>query len=143
MIKTVSLYFLLTLFSCGAPTHLRLAKHHLKRAELKGAKLVSDTTYKNIKLRVQGISVMWMTVPVKPNERMLFIKDSVRTEIRIKHFPGRVDSIEVATKCPDKVVEAKIPIAVHQTIKAGFAWWHLLACLCIGIVIGFIVGKLM
>lgn len=118
------LFILFYCSGCGPSYHLRRAQHHIKKAELKGAVWSRDTLFKKLNLKVPGIKVEFEPRILTSGKPMIFIKDSVRTEVLIKSGKNGVDTVYVDTKCPDSTIEEKVPVAINNKIEAGQTFWQ-------------------
>jgi hypothetical protein len=120
-----------------ANRQLRKAERHIRKAELFGAKWHRDTLWKDLKFSVPGINVKFTPKILTYGKPMMFVKDSVRTEVLIiPGEPGKRDSIFVNTDCPPQEVTAKVPIGTDNEIKAQNTSGHFWR----GLLWGFIAG---
>jgi hypothetical protein len=122
----------LMLASCGdispkaskANRKLRRAERLIKQAELLGASWKRDTVFTEIAFHVPGVEVEF-TPKLMSSKPMIFRKDSVITKVIIKQGPpGKPDTVEVATKCPDCKGTVKAPTQINNKIKAEKSFWQ-------------------
>jgi hypothetical protein len=126
------------LSGCGANYHLKRAQHHIRKAEALGSKWSSDTLFKKLELKIPGAKVEFIPKILTPGTPMIFVKDSVRTEVLVVDGPGVHDTVKVFTDCPDRVIIRNIPVEVNRTIKAKSQWKNSLYWFVAGLIIGFI-----
>lgn len=118
------LFILFYCTGCGTNYHLRRAQYHLKKAEGNGAIWSRDTLFTKLKFTTPGISVNFKTQILSSDKPMIFVKDSVRTEIVfIKGKDGKIDSVAVKTDCPPQNVEAEVATAINNSIESGHGIW--------------------
>jgi hypothetical protein len=119
------LFILFYCSSCGPSYHLKRAQYHIKKAEGKGAVWSRDTLFKKLKFTVPGINVKFKTQILSTDKPMIFVKDSVRTEvIFIKGKDGRIDSVAVNTDCPPQTVEKDVATAINNKLESGHSFWY-------------------
>jgi hypothetical protein len=130
------IFLLLILSSCGSGFHVKRAKYHLMKAELKGASVKQDTVFKEIVLKVPGVKVEFIPKPLVVNDTLYFERDRVITKVLVKNVPGKTSTVYVTTDCPDARIESKVPVTINQkiTAKKGIGWEWLLICYIAGIV---------
>jgi hypothetical protein len=136
--KIALLLAILLITSCGPGFHVKRAKYHLMKAEMKGASVKQDTVFKEIVLKVPGVKVEFIPKPLVVNDTLYFERDRVVTKVLVKNVPGKTNTVYVTTDCPDARIESKVPITVNQkiTAKKGISWQSLL----LYIIIAFIAG---
>lgn len=115
------LVLILMLSGCKAGYHLKRAKHHIQKAELKGATWTRDTVYKQIE--VVREQVKHDTVfHTKVGDTVIVEKD--RLKVVYVRLPG--DSVYIEGECKPDTVRIKVPVEVTNTIKsppAKVKWW--------------------
>jgi len=133
MIFRIIILILLT--GCSASTHLKLAKRHLKKAEIKGAIITSDTVFVKDSVFVPQISYDTVSL-LLPGDSIVIEK--TRLKVVVKRIKG--DTVKVFADVKPMVIIRNIPVQVIKEIKAPPAkikFWH---WLLIGIGVGFFIG---
>lgn len=142
------LSLLIILSSCSPAWHLQRVQHHIKKAEEKGAVIKSDTTYKVLKFDLRGAKTSFNLGPTILHRKdgvvnNLILKDTIIYKDRIK---TEIRDNTIFVECPDEVKEVKVPVAVDNTITAGYTKWQygtaIAGGIIFGLVIGFILGKI-
>jgi hypothetical protein len=105
---------------CGSNYHLRRAEHHLKKAQLKGAVIQSDTVY--IEKLVTVPEVKTDTVFKSEIGDTVFIAQD-RLKIKYVRLPG--DSVFIEGKCESDTIRMEIPVTIVKEIypKKGFVFY--------------------
>jgi hypothetical protein len=136
--KYLLLIFILS--GCGAGFHVKRAKYHLMKAEMKGASVKQDTVFKEIVLKVPGVKVEFIPKPLVVNDTLYFEKDRVITKVLVKNIPGKTNTVYVKTECPDARIESKVPVTVNTkiTAKAGINWKTLALSVILAFILGFL-----
>lgn len=136
MLFFILLLIILLLSSCGNNYYLRRMKYNELKAISKGAVITADTLYKKVSFSTKGIKVEYVPRVVSSGVPMIFLKDSVRTVVRIIAGKAGKDSlIYVSTDCPPEKKELKIPISVDKKIgPSSNRYWPWL--IVIGIILG-------
>ena len=101
-----------------ANRHLRKANRHIRKAEQYGAVWRSDTLFKKLNFTVPGVKVQFTPKILTTGKPMIFIKDSVRTIVKIVPGVNGIDTVYAATDCPDQEVTKDVPVSVDNTIEA-------------------------
>jgi hypothetical protein len=117
----------LFLVSCGPAWHLR-------RAELKGAKVTTDTVFQIVQTIVPMVKHDSVFTSL-PGDTVRITKD--RLSIKYVRLPG--DSVYIEGKCDADTVKIKVIHTVTKTVKAGYTGWKLVGMIIFGLVAGFIV----
>lgn len=135
------------LVGCSPAWHLKKAKEHLKKAEIKGAAITADTVFQTKTFKVEGASATFNLGP-----SILHRKDGVTNKYILKDTVIYKDRIKTVIKdnvitidCPDEEIKEEIPVAINTEIKAGYTKWQygtaIVGGIILGLVIGFILGK--
>jgi hypothetical protein len=146
LIALLLLAVVMILGSCGANYHLRMAKKHLKRAEIKGAKISTDTTWTILPIISPEIKfeTTFKRVVVKDTLISRDKKTGSVTKLKLTLNQNCPDScireINVSTYVPPQKSEQKTPIVIKQNISAGHGFWYDVKLCCISAVIGFILS---
>lgn len=136
MIFRIIILILLT--GCSASTHLKLAKRHLKKAEIKGAIITADTVFVKDSVFVPQISYDTVSL-LLPGDSIVIEK--TRLKVVVKRIKG--DTVKVFADVKPMMIIRNIPVQVIKEIKAPPAkvrWWM---WLCIGFVLGIIAAILL
>lgn len=112
-----SLFAAVVLTSCGSNYHLRRAEHHLKKADLKGAVIASDTVY--IEKLVTVPEVKTDTVFKSEVGDTVFIAQD-RLKIKYVRLPG--DSVFIEGKCESDTVRISVPVTITKEIYPAKGW---------------------
>jgi len=143
------LSLLIIVSACSPAWHLQRIKHHMNKAEEKGASIKTDTTYKTIVFDVKGAKTSFDLGPTIIHRKdgvvgRYILKDTVIYKDRIK---TEIRDNTVFVECPDEQVEEKVPVAVNTEIKAGYTKWQygtaIVGGILFGLVLGFILGKVL
>lgn len=128
----------LILASCGANYHLRRAEHHLKKAELKGALIGSDTVWKSVEIYVPEVTTDTVFRSLQ-GDTVRIEKD--RLKIKYVKLPG--DSVYIEGKCETDTVKIEVPVTVTKNIQATswIKWWYLLIAFGIGALVKQILSR--
>jgi hypothetical protein len=122
---------------CGSNYHLKRAQHHLKKAELKGAQIHSDTVY--IEKLVAVPEVKTDTVFKSEIGDTVFIAQD-RLKIKYVRLPG--DSVFIEGKCESDTIRMEIPVTIVKEIypKKGFVFYlpWILVIIAVGVTAYFI-----
>lgn len=125
--------------SCGPSYHLKQAKKHLSKAELKGADVSHDTVFKTETVYIPVESIYTDTVFQSiPGDTVKIEKD----RLRIEYIELAGDSIYIAGECEADTVYTRvnIPVKVETKIKSGPSAWEV-TILCIFIaIVSFVIG---
>ena len=125
--------------SCGPSYHLRRAEQHLKKAELKGASVQTDTVYKldTIYVTVIGVEIDTIFQSI-PGDTVEIEKERLR--IKYVEMPG--DSVYIEGECEaDTVIQVRnIPVEVRKEISSGYTLWDLVILCVVVAVVSYIVG---
>jgi hypothetical protein len=123
---------------CTSKYHLKKMKYHELQAIAKGAVINYDTIRQIKEFKFPGVSVKFEPKLVRPEDKyepIIVYRDSVRTEIKWKKGINGVDTVEVATDCPDQVAKAETDVLIKKEYRPAatnhWPWWVLL---------GFILG---
>jgi|SRR5690606_5678106 len=123
---------------CKADYHLKRARHHIQKAELKGATWTRDTIYKQIEVIRPEIRTDTI-VKTKVGDTVRIEKD--RLKVVYVRLPG--DSVYIEGECAPDTVRIEVPVTVTNEIKAPPAkvkWWQ---WLLIGIGVGVLVAAIL
>lgn len=107
---------------------------HLKRAQLLGAKVTTDTVYQDVKVFVPMVRTDTLIEQVAIGDTVRITKD--RLEIKYVKLAG--EKVYIEGKCKADTVKIEIPVAVTQTIEAGYTVWDILKWCAFTAVIAFI-----
>lgn len=119
--KTTVIILSLLLISCGPNYYLRRAERNLKKAEMLGAQIGSDTIYKYVNVYVPDVKKDTVFTS-KPGDTIYISKDRLR--IKYVNLPG--DSVFIKGECKDSIITVKHPIVINRTIKSvrnKLPWW--------------------
>jgi hypothetical protein len=145
MLSLLLLLFILLLSSCGSKYYLRRVKHNELMAISKGAVITADTLYKKVSFSTPGIKVQYEPRVVSSGSPMIFLKDSVRTVVKIIAGKAGKDSIiYVSTDCPPESKQVTVPISVDKKIgpSSNRYWpWLILIGIFIGASITILISK--
>lgn len=136
---------MVTLCSCGANYHLRKADLHLRKAEMKGARIHTDTTYKKLQFKFPGLEFKTVINPLI-NKGEVWVPrldnkgpEQAKVVIKWKERPGEVkcDSTCIETiyvKCPDQEEERDVAVSSTTNIKPpnNKHWWWFIVGLVLG-----------
>lgn len=128
----------LLLSGCKAGYHLKRAKHHIRKAEEKGATWSRDTIYKQIEVIRPEIRTDTI-LQTKVGDTVRIIKE--RLKLVYVRLPG--DSVYIEGECESDTVRVEVPVTVTNTIKAPpdkVRWWM---WLLIGIGAGVLVAAIL
>lgn len=133
------------LASCSASNRLKRAERLIAKAEANGAvwstKSKTDTVFRIDTVFVTG--GRFDTLVKYTTDTITVTKDKIVTKVKVS--PGK--TIYVETKCPDKIVVKKVPYTVThtitKTIKAGYSWFQLLLAGLFGLVVGYLIGRIL
>ena|SRR5690606_35271651 len=127
------------LSSCGTSYHLRRAEQHLKKAELKGANVRTDTVYKldTIYFPVVGVETDTIFQSI-PGDTVEIEKERLR--IKYVEMPG--DSVYIEGECEaDTVIQVRnIPVEVRKEISSGLSVWDVVILCIVVAVVAYILG---
>jgi hypothetical protein len=131
---SLTIFLASAIWSCGPNYHLRRAEHHLKKAELKGAVIDSDTVWRSVDIYVPEVSTDTVFRSIH-GDTVRIEKD--RLKIKYVKLPG--DSVYIEGKCETDTIEYKTYHTVTKTIQATswIRWWYLLIAAGVGLIIGF------
>lgn len=139
------LVILLLLCSCGPASKLRRAERLIKAAMADGAKVKTDTVYRDIKFTAPEIS--FETTLLSPNwNDTLYITGKDSIQVKIKRTPATKSEPEVVyveAKCPERDVTTSVPVAVNQKISAGYTLWDLIILVIFCLVVGYFGGHIL
>ena len=153
---------IILLCSCGANYNLGKAakfeakkQRHLQLAIAKGAKVSTDSLFKNLKVKFEAQTVDhgFKPIPRAPEDysrlrdtsidTVDYSKDGVETKIIYKRdSKGTPTDARPVVKCPERVKEVKVPYAVKQDISAGFNGWQMAIACLISLVVGMVIQRL-
>jgi hypothetical protein len=129
--------------SCSPQQKLRKAKRLIAEAEAAGLTWESDTVYSEIKVVVPETKFDTLVKVVNWTDTLVITKDRVTTKV-IMNPSEKV--VYISSKCDSVVIEKKVPYTVTREIKVGDSWLKNLgqaaAALIAGLVIGFVLGKM-
>jgi len=134
------IFFLIVfaLSSCGANYHLRRAQHHIKKAELKGATVTTDTVYKTIPVITERVTTDTLIEKIPHNDTIFIEKDRIKMKLLIDTVK---QTLYATAECKSDTVYVETPIAVNQNIESqkGFGYWlkWLLLVLVLGAGLGY------
>jgi hypothetical protein len=129
--------------SCSPQSKLRRAKKLIAQAEAAGVQWEDDTVFSEIKIVVPETKFDTVVNVVNWTDTITVVKDRITTRVIVN--PSE-KVVYISSKCDSVVVEKRVPYAVSREIKVGDSWWRNLgqaaAALIAGLVIGFILGKM-
>lgn len=134
-------FVVVLLASCSASNLVRRADKLIARAEAKGAKWHTDTTFHTINLHVPGIE--FKTTLAAPNWADTILigskgKDSIQVKIlRIPATPKEPEKVFVQVACPDQVAAARVPVVVNRKIDAGYSLWDMIILAIVCLIVGY------
>ena len=111
--------FLLLLFGCTANHHLRQAKKHLRKAELKGATVNVDTVYKTVNVFVPEVRVDTFIQKVNFRDTIEFWRDRFHVKLKIDTV---MKSVFVQGTCETDTVYVNVPVKINNKIKSVIPW---------------------
>lgn len=117
------LIIILLLSSCTASYHLRQAEKHLRKAEVKGAKVNRDTVFITKEVIVPEVKFDTLVKNVNFIDTVTVSKDRVITRVKVNTV---TKEIYINTKCPADTVRIEVPVKVITEIDSGIPWWYLL-----------------
>lgn len=118
---------LVTLSGCASSNyHLRRAQkfERKKQAQIakaidKGAKVKSDTEFKEITVTIPEVRVDTVIKNVFFTDTVTVIKDKVITKVKVD---VQEKTVYVETKCPEVIKEVRVPYKVETKIEARQNW---------------------
>lgn len=127
----------LLLCACSPAWHLRRAEYHIKKAEVKGAKVTVDTVY---------VTKEVVTQHTRTDTIFQESTDTVRIEkekLRIKYIKLPGDSVYITGECLPDTVKVSVPVTItkHIEAKAIWRWWHLVIALLAGALLIRVFGR--
>lgn len=139
---------------CGAPYHLKRAKHHWNKAIEKGAKTTVDTTWQTVPVIVPEITFETILKPewhyhyipttdtLKREDPATGAKVSVKVDLNEGCPEDCIREIYVKTEVPPDTVYADCPTGVNMTAKAGHTNWDMIVLAIFCLALGAILGRL-
>jgi hypothetical protein len=122
----IFLTLLIAMMSCKSGYHLkRAAKFERKKQEQlakaieKGAKVKSDTVFKEIIVKVPEVRVDTVVKNVSFTDTIIVTKDKVITKVKVD---VQEKTVYVETKCPEIIKTVKVPVRVETQIQARQNW---------------------
>ena len=116
-----SIIIILLLCSCSPAWHLKQAERHIRKAEIRGAKIQVDTLWVKDTVFINSIRVDSIII-AKQGDTIRIHKD--RLKLVYVRLPK--DSIFIQAECEADTVIREIPITMVKEIKSGMAWWWLI-----------------
>jgi hypothetical protein len=117
------------LSSCGSAFHLKQAERHLRKAEIKGAKVRVDTVYKTISVIVPETRIDTVLTVQNFRDTITLEKDKIVTKIKFDTLTRR---LYVHTLQKADTVFIEVPFTVTKQIKSGWLWWWLIVAALAG-----------
>lgn len=94
---------------------------HLKQAELKGAKVTTDTLYRERLVLVPSVTHD-TTFISQPGDTVTVSRD--RLQVKYVRLPG--DSVFIEGTCLQDTIKITVPVEVTRTIEAGYSVWDII-----------------
>lgn len=132
------LFIILLFSSCSATNLLKRADRLIKKAESKGAVWSADTVFKIISVPISEVQTDTVFKSL-PRDTVRISKDKLK--IKYVKLPG--DSVFIEGKCEADTVFVKVPVGVKKKIEAGYALWQLICSGVFGIILSFILYRLL
>lgn len=128
----------LTLASCGANYHLRKAEKHLLLAESKGAKIKSDTVFKEIEVERVRVDTVVNNVPLEKllHDTITVVQKDQVVKIKYQEKEKKV-YVKVNSTKPKYI---RVPVIVTKKISAGHSNWDMAILGWVALLIGFLIG---
>lgn len=126
--KLLPYILVFALISCGPAWHLKKAKE-------KGAEVVTDTVYQDVKVFIPVVETDTVFRSM-PGDTVVITKD----RLQMKYVQIQGGTVYLQGKCLPDTIKIKVPYAVTTTIKAGYTGWKLAGMVVFGLVVGFLVG---
>jgi hypothetical protein len=130
---------IISLSGCGINHHLRKAKKHLKKAEIKGAIINRDTVFKTITVHTPKIEIDTVFSVDHFRDTITIEKDKVVTRLKIDTV---TKEIFVSTECPPDTIEVRVPVSVKTNIKTPRGFWYYAKFFALALIIGFVLGAM-
>lgn len=121
--------------SCGANYHLRKAEQHIRKAEIKGAKVSADTVYKEIEVIRPEVRVDTLVKEVNFSDTIYVEKDRVVTKVKVNTVEKKVF---VETICPPDTVKIEVPVVVNRDIKSGIGTMQIILYIIVALAVGYV-----
>jgi hypothetical protein len=119
-----------------------MSQKHLRKAQLKGAVIHADTTWKTVPIITPEIKFETVLKPINVKDTLI-VRDRESggvTKVFIHKTDTLIRSIFIQTTCPQDTVFVKVPVAVHNEIKTPRGFWYYAKWIFGAAVIGFILG---
>ena len=130
------LILLILLTGCNANFYLKKAERALLKAEQLGAKVKTDTVYKERLVFVDSIRVDSIFTS-KVGDTVYISKD--RLKVKYVRLPG--DSVFIEGKCEADTVRIQVPISVTKEIKSGLSVLTVVQWSVLALIIGAVLCK--
>jgi hypothetical protein len=138
MILLILVLIAIGLSSCGASWHLKRAEQHLKKAEMKGAKVDADTVWQTLTIPVPSVRLDTIIQSLE-GDTVYLEKD----RLKLKYVALPKDSIYIYGECMADTVYFDNPTTVYREIRAGMTTWEtIILCIAVGAValgIGYVI----
>jgi hypothetical protein len=122
-------FLAIVLSGCGSNYHLRRAEHHLKKAEVKGAVITSDTVFRDIIIPEVKFDTV---VQVESfSDTITIEKDRIVTKVKVNTI---TKEIYVATKCPPDTV--RVETVITKEIYPAKGWKDYLPWIIVILAVG-------
>lgn len=137
MILLIIVIIAISLSSCGVNYHSRMAAKHIRKAELKGATITTDTVFKTITVTTKEVKTDTVFTSL-PGDTVTIQKD----KLKIKYVKLPADSVYIFGECQPDTVKIKVPYTVTKEIKAGHGFWFDAKLVLIAAIAGFILSAI-
>lgn len=126
------------LASCSATNLLRRAEVLIDRAEAKGAKWKTDTTFQTIEFTAPKLTFSTtLNDPDWSDTLYLRGKDSIQVKIKRTVIQGKKETVYVKADCPELVIEKRVPVAVNKKIESGYSMWQMVILGIVAVIVGY------
>jgi hypothetical protein len=134
-------YFILLLLlsSCGPTFYLKRAERDLKKAEQLGAKVKSDTVWKEKIVYVPEYKTDTLIKRVDFRDTITLETTKVLTKVKVNTVTKEV---YIESKCKSDTVKIRVPFTVTKEIKSGHSTWDLIILSIVVLLVGAVLGRI-
>ena len=108
------------LCACSPNWHLKQAEKHIRKAQIKGAEIKTDTLWLKDTVFIKAIRVDSIFTALK-GDTVVLTKD----RLKIVYIKLGADSVFIEGECEADTVIHEVPVTIVKEIKSGMAWWWL------------------